>query len=98
MDHVVPLNKTALGLHCLGNLVPACRACNAKKSAKDFREFLAGDAGKIAAIEAHMEKHGYTPNQDAHALREVIDVAHQDVRAMADRYVTILKTTLQQKG
>lgn len=98
MDHVVPLNKTALGLYCIGNLVPACRSCNAKKSAKDFREFLAGDAGKIAAIEAHMEKHGYTPDQDALALRKVIDLAHQDVRAMADRYVTILQTTLQQKG
>lgn len=98
MDHVVPLNKTALGLHCIGNLVPACRSCNAKKSAKDFREFLAGDAGKIAAIEAHMERHGYTPAQDAQALRRVIDLAHQDVRAMADRYVAILKTTLQQKG
>lgn len=98
MDHVVPLNKTALGLHCLGNLVPACRSCNTKKSAKDFREFLSGDAGKIAAIEAHMEKHGYTPAQDAMALRKVIDLAHQDVRAMADRYVIILQTTLQQKG
>lgn len=98
MDHVVPLNKTALGLHCLGNLVPACRSCNAKKSARDFREFLSGDAGKIAAIEAHMEKHGYTPAQDAMALRKVIDLAHQDVRAMADRYVIILQTTLQQKG
>lgn len=98
MDHVVPLNKAALGLHCLGNLVPACRSCNAKKSAKDFREFLSGDAGKIAAIEAHMEKHGYTPAQDAMALRKVIDLAHQDVRAMADRYVIILQTTLQQKG
>ena len=98
MDHVVPLNKTTLGMHCIGNLVPACRPCNAKKSAKDFREFLAGDTEKIAAIEAHMERHGYTPTQDAQALRKVIDLAHQDVRTMADRYVAILKTTLQQKG
>ncbi len=44
-----------------------------------------------------MEKHGYTPAQDAMALRKVIDLAHQDVRAMADRYVIILQTTLQQK-
>lgn len=40
----------------------------------------------------------YTPAQDAMALRKVIDLAHQDVRAMADCYVIILQTTLQQKG
>lgn len=72
--------------------------CETQDPTEFFREFLAGDAGKIAAVEAHMEKHGYTPAQDAMALRKVIDLAHQDVRAMADRYVIILQTTLQQKG
>ena len=29
-DHLVPMNKDALGLHAWGNVVPACNACNKK--------------------------------------------------------------------
>jgi hypothetical protein len=95
MDHIVPLNKQSLGQHCIGNLVPACRACNAKKAAKDFRDFLTGDTPKITAIETHMTKYGYEPNNDYEILRQIVDLAHQDVRLLADRYVKIIKTVQQ---
>jgi len=95
MDHVVPINKQALGEHRLGNLVPSCRACNARKSEQDFRDFLAGDHARIAAIEAHMVKYGYRPIGDHEQLREIIDLAHQDVRHLADRYVAIINTVLR---
>lgn len=39
-DHLIPHNKEACGLHVYGNLVPATRAANSAKAAKDFRVFL----------------------------------------------------------
>lgn len=97
MDHVVPINKQALGEHRLGNLVPSCPACNARKAERDFREFLADDPVRIAAIEAHMKTHGYHPIGDHAQLRAIIDLAHQDVRDLADRYVAIINTVLTGK-
>jgi hypothetical protein len=94
MDHVIPINRQALGEHRLGNLVPSCRACNSRKSEQDFRAFLKGDPDRIAAIEAHMARHGYRPI-GAHAqLRRIVDLAHQEVRDLADRYVAIANAVL----
>ncbi len=98
MDHVVPINKQAMGEHRLGNLVPSCRACNTKKSEQDFRDFLAGDQTRITAIEAHMHKHGYHPIGNHKQLREIIDLAHQDVRHLADRYVAIINAVLRNES
>lgn len=95
MDHVIPINKQALGEHRLGNLVPSCRVCNARKSEQDYRDFLASDQVRIAAIERHMQKHGYRPIGDHEQLREIIDLAHQDVRQLADRYVAIINSVLR---
>lgn len=39
-DHLIPMNKAALGLHAWGNVVPCCQACNNEKQQKDWREFL----------------------------------------------------------
>ena len=95
MDHVVPINKQALGEHRLGNLAPACRSCNAKKADQGFREFLENDPARIAAIEAHMAKYGYTPIGDDETLRQIIELAHQDVRQLADRYIAIINAVLR---
>ncbi|SDF82463.1 HNH endonuclease [Sulfitobacter delicatus] len=97
MDHIVPINKQALGEHRLGNLVPSCRACNARKADRNFREFLADDPIRISAIEAHMMSQGYEPIGDHTQLRQIIELAHQDVRNLADRYVAIINTVLTDK-
>ena len=39
LDHVVPISRG--GLHCLENVVPACRSCNARKGAKTPEEWAA---------------------------------------------------------
>jgi len=98
MDHVIPINRQALGEHRLGNLVPCCRACNETKSEQDFRAFLEDDPVRIAAIAAHMEGHGYRPIGDHEQLRAIIELAHQDVRHLADRYVAIINTVLRGEG
>lgn len=97
MDHVVSINKQALGEHRLGNLVPSCRSCNSRKADKDFREFLANDPIRVTRIEAHMASHGYEPIEDRAQLRAIIELAHQDVRDLADRYVAIINTIVAGK-
>ncbi len=99
MDHVVPINKQKLGEHRIGNLVPACRRCNAQKGSTDFQNFLTGDPSRITAIEAHMAKHSYTPIGDHKNISLILDIAHQEIRQLADRYVTIIEAMLQdEKG
>jgi 5-methylcytosine-specific restriction endonuclease McrA len=95
MDHAIPINRAALGEHRLGNLVPACPNCNSKKSGKDFRVFLADAPARIAAIEAHMAKHDYTPLGDHKMVKSILEMAHADVRHLADRYVMLIETMLQ---
>ena len=95
MDHVVPINKQALGEHRLGNLVPACRSCNTKKAERDFRAYVSHDQTRSRSIEAHMAKHAYVPIGENEQLRQIIELAHQDLRHLADRYVTIINTVLR---
>jgi len=35
-DHLIPMNKAALGLHAWGNVEPCCRDCNNEKQQKDW--------------------------------------------------------------
>lgn len=44
-----------------------------------------------------MTAHGYEPIGDHAQLRAIIDLAHQDVRNLADRYVAIINTVLTGK-
>jgi len=39
-DHLIPLNKSASGLHAWGNVVLCCGKCNKMKHGKDWREYL----------------------------------------------------------
>jgi 5-methylcytosine-specific restriction endonuclease McrA len=94
MDHVVAINRTALGEHRLGNLVPACRSCNARKADQGFRAFIADDPARIAAIEAHMTSYDYAPIGQNQRLGQIIDLAHRDLRDLAERYVAIIDTLL----
>lgn len=93
MDHAVAINKQSLGEHRLGNLVPSCRACNSRKSGRDFREFLAHDPIRLAAIEAHMKRQKYEPIGNESQLRAIIECAHHEVRELADRYVELINAT-----
>lgn len=94
MDHVVPINKQALGEHRLGNLVPSCKSCNSNKGDKNFDEFLASHPDRIAVIEAHMERNNYIPISDNAQIRQIIDLAHKEVSQVASRYVEIINTLL----
>lgn len=41
-----------------------------------------------------MAKHDYVPIGENQRLRQIIELAHQDVRQLADRYAAIVDTML----
>jgi hypothetical protein len=98
IDHAVPINRTKLGEHRLGNLVPSCKDCNERKGDKDFREFLAGDDAKIAQIAAHMESKRYIPLSDNAQIKMILELAYKEVGSLADRYVAIINNLYDQHG
>jgi hypothetical protein len=94
-DHLIPTNKTDLGLHAWGNIVPACRECNAKKQGGDWRDFIIERAG-VDAAERHarmrefISAQGYAPKQDIGEIAgelydEVGDIAMTLIRAKIKR-------------
>ena len=90
IEHAIPINKEALGEHRLGNLVPSCRSCNARKGGSDFRGFLGGDAEAVARIEAYMDSRNYVPLEDNEQMNRILNMAHAEVAALAGRYVAII--------
>jgi hypothetical protein len=84
-DHLIPMNKTGLGLHAWGNVVPACGPCNAKKQGGDWRDFIIERAGPHAAerharMKAFLDHYKYAPTHD---LREVAEELYEEVGAIA---------------
>lgn len=92
IEHAIPINRSSLGEHRLGNIVPSCRQCNANKGGKDFREFLGDNAVAIARIEEYMDSRNYVPLEDSEQMRLVLDMAHSEVAALADRYVKMINS------
>jgi len=92
MEHAVPINKAKLGEHRIGNLVPSCKECNDKKHEKDYREYLAGDDERIKTIESYMESRNYVPLGDNEQVRMILELAHKEVSALADRYIKIINS------
>ena len=84
-DHLIPTNKTDLGLHAWGNIVPACQVCNAKKQGHDWRDFIieraGSDAGeRHARVRAFLEQYHYQPSFD---LRETAEELYDEVGGIA---------------
>ncbi len=90
MEHIIPINRQALGEHRLGNLAPSCRPCNSTKADKDFREFLDGDPDRIQKIEDYMESRNYVPLGDNEQVAMVLEMAYKEISSVAQRYISIL--------
>jgi len=90
IEHAIPINKEKLGEHRLGNLVPSCKACNGNKAGKDFREFLAENTAAISRIEEYMDSRNYVPLEDNEQMKMILNMAHKEIAALADRYITII--------
>lgn len=75
LDHLIPLNRTALGLHAWGNVVACCRHCNKEKHFNNRLEFLTIKAGRRAKqrrdrILAFVEHYRYRPELGLHAIAQ----------------------------
>lgn len=92
VEHAIPINRGSLGEHRLGNIVPSCRKCNADKGGRDFRDFLGENATAIARIEEYMDSRNYVPLEDSEQMKLVLNMAHSEVAALADRYVTLMNS------
>ena len=90
MDHGIPINRTSLGEHRLGNLIPCCHSCNAQKADRTYIEFLEGQGEKIARIEEYMSQHNYQPLGENPTAQLVLEMAYQEVAVLAKRYITLL--------
>jgi hypothetical protein len=85
-DHLVPMNKSSLGLHAWGNVVPACQDCNAKKQGREWHAFLVDRAGANASeryqrVTAFTGHYKYKP--DAGDLRRVAEELYEEVGSIA---------------
>ena len=80
-DHLVPINKSALGLEAWGNIVPACSDCNSTKHSKDWETFLNGIAGESSEkrrkkIKDFIVKYDYSP--DVSSIRIAVEELYEE--------------------
>jgi 5-methylcytosine-specific restriction endonuclease McrA len=98
IEHAIPINKEKLGEHRLGNLLPSCKLCNSNKGGKDFREFLEGNAVAINRIEEYMDSRNYVSLENNDQIKKILNLAHKEVAALADRYITIINELFSQSS
>ncbi|PIE47780.1 MAG: hypothetical protein CSA42_01990 [Gammaproteobacteria bacterium] len=84
-DHLIPMNKSALGLHAWGNVVPCCSSCNNEKQQKSWREFIKIKAGveaeaRTKRIDDFVASKNYDPTLNLH---EYADNLYEDVGQVA---------------
>jgi hypothetical protein len=78
-EHVVPINRTSVGLHSWGNIVPSCKACNDIKGGNPWQDHPRLDAARRAAIQTYVSDYRYDP--DVGELRIILEKLYQ----LADR-------------
>ena len=84
-DHLIPMNKSALGLHAWGNVVPCCSPCNNEKQQRPWQEFIVDKAGseaetRTSRIQEFVNSKNYDPALDLHAFA---DNLYEDVGQVA---------------
>jgi hypothetical protein len=75
LDHLIPLNRTALGLHAWGNVIACCRHCNKEKHFKSWLDFLFLKAGSQSEprrdrILAFVNYYKYKPELGLHTIAQ----------------------------
>jgi hypothetical protein len=70
-EHLVPINRSAVGLHAWGNIVPACKTCNDIKRDNAWSEHPLLDDSRRRRIEEYVADYKYDP--DVTELRTVLE-------------------------
>ncbi|MBI3830602.1 MAG: HNH endonuclease [Planctomycetes bacterium] len=85
-DHLIPVNKSFLGLHAWGNVVPCCGKCNKAKHNQPWRDFIIGahkgkeGKARTKRIEDFIFHYRYKPTID---LQQIATNLYQDVGEVA---------------
>jgi len=95
LDHLIPLNRTALGLHAWGNVIACCRHCNKEKHFKPWVEFLRSKSGSFfekrhARILQFIADYKYNPELGLHSIAQNL---YQDVGEVG---LTLIRLRLKQ--
>lgn len=96
LDHLIPMNKSSLGLHAWGNVVPCCQTCNNEKQQKPWEVFLKSKAPatdferRKELISRFVLEKRYDPDLNLH---EYADNLYEDVGAVA---MTLINLRYQQ--
>jgi hypothetical protein len=93
-DHLIPTNKTDLGLHAWGNIVPACRECNAKKQGGDWRDFIIQRAGGDAS-ERHARMLQFLKEYDYGPSLSLSDVAGELYDEVGEIAMTLIQAKIK---
>jgi len=94
MEHAIPINKTMMGEHKLGNIIPSCNSCNNKKGSKSYDDFLGEETDKIQKIEDYMQSKNYHPlNEDpkSEMISELLKMAYLETAEVSKRYIQIIE-------
>jgi len=84
-DHLIPMNKSSLGLHAWGNVVPCCSNCNNEKQQKPWEDFIKKKAGtfledRTERINDFVKSKSYDPSLNLH---EYADNLYEDIGEVA---------------
>lgn len=85
-DHLIPTNRTSLGLHAWGNIAPCCSTCNSKKHHQHWEIFVKGKAGVRAKIRKFMKKFRYDVRLE---IGDVTRNLYQDVGAVSGALIQL---------
>jgi hypothetical protein len=94
-DHLIPMNKTSLGLHAWGNVVPCCSPCNNEKQQKPWQQFLEYKShtkapSRVKRIHEFIASKSYDPSLNLH---DFADNLYEDVGEVA---MTLINLRYQQ--
>lgn len=87
IDHVVPINKSDVGLHMLGNFAAACSSCNSKKGGMPLDQYLADHSPEESQriqklLKDRRKKFGADVNVDE--LKMLAENLYQEVSSFVD--------------
>jgi hypothetical protein len=98
LDHLIPLNRTALGLHAWGNVIACCRFCNKEKHFKDWLRFLQTKSG-----EEFVSHYKYDPELGLHVIahnlyQDIGEVGMTLVRLRLKQAESVIRTVVTRKS
>ena len=59
---------------------------------------MVGNSAAIGRIEEYMDSRNYVPLEDNEQMKMILNMAHKEIAALADRYITIINELFSQSS